>query len=80
MVTAWRCAPCQLVQSLPNHSVIVPRKGVIELMRMLDGGENPLRVQIGSNNIRAHVGDFIFTRSSLTVVSRITPRIAEKSG
>jgi DNA polymerase-3 subunit beta len=41
--------------------VIVPRKGVIELMRMLDGGDNPLRVQIGSNNIRAHVGDFIFT-------------------
>jgi DNA polymerase III sliding clamp (beta) subunit (PCNA family) len=28
--------------SLPNHSVIVPRKGVIELMRMLDGGETPL--------------------------------------
>ncbi|STJ26752.1 DNA polymerase III [Escherichia coli] len=48
-------------QSLPSHSVIVPRKGVIELMRMLDGGDNPLRVQIGSNNIRAHVGDFIFT-------------------
>jgi DNA polymerase-3 subunit beta len=47
--------------SLPNHSVIVPRKGVIELMRMLDGGETPLRVQIGSNNIRAHVGDFVFT-------------------
>jgi DNA polymerase-3 subunit beta len=41
--------------------VIVPRKGVIELMRMLDGGDNPLTVQIGSNNIRAHVGDFIFT-------------------
>ncbi len=41
--------------------MIVPRKGVIELMRMLDGGDNPLRVQIGSNNIRAHVGDFIFT-------------------
>ena len=28
---------------------------------MLDGGDTPLRVQIGSNNIRAHVGDFIFT-------------------
>lgn len=58
-------------QPLPSHSVIVPRKGVIELMRMLDGGDNPLRVQIGSNNIRAHVGDFIFTSSWLTVGSRI---------
>ncbi|ONG08128.1 DNA polymerase III subunit beta [Klebsiella pneumoniae] len=58
-----RLAVCSmpLEASLPNHSVIVPRKGVIELMRMLDGGDTPLRVQIGSNNIRAHVGDFIFT-------------------
>ncbi len=58
-----RLAVCSMSigQSLPSHSVIVPRKGVIELMRMLDGGDNPLRVQIGSNNIRAHVGDFIFT-------------------
>ncbi|VEB52092.1 DNA polymerase III subunit beta [Salmonella enterica subsp. enterica] len=30
-----------LEASLPSHSVIVPRKGVIELMRMLDGGEKP---------------------------------------
>lgn len=36
-----RLAVCSMPvgQSLPNHSVIVPRKGVIELMRMLDGGE-----------------------------------------
>ncbi|MDU2480980.1 MAG: DNA polymerase III subunit beta [Klebsiella sp.] len=52
-----RLAVCSmpLEASLPNHSVIVPRKGVIELMRMLDGGDTPLRVQIGSNNIRALV-------------------------
>lgn len=29
-------------------------------MRMFDGGDNSLRVQIGSNNIRVYVGDFIF--------------------
>lgn len=41
-----RLAVCSMPigQSLPSHSVIVPRKGVIELMRMLDGGDNPLRV------------------------------------
>ena len=63
-----RLAVCSMPigQSLPSHSVIVPRKGVIELMRMLDGGDNPLRVQIGSNNIRAHVGDFIFTSKRRT--------------
>ncbi|CDH19398.1 DNA polymerase III subunit beta [Xenorhabdus bovienii] len=58
-----RLAVCSMNigQNLPSHSVIVPRKGVIELMRLLDGGDSPLQLQIGSNNIRAHVGDFIFT-------------------
>ncbi|WP_213991245.1 DNA polymerase III subunit beta [Sodalis sp. dw_96] len=58
-----RLAVCSMPvgQTLPTHSVIVPRKGVMELMRMLDGGETPLTLQIGSNNIRARVGDYIFT-------------------
>ncbi|WP_192456267.1 DNA polymerase III subunit beta [Musicola keenii] len=58
-----RLAVCSMPvgQPLPSHSVIVPRKGVMELVRLLDGGETPLQLQIGSNNIRAHVGDFIFT-------------------
>lgn len=58
-----RLAVCSMPvgQALPNHSVIVPRKGVVELVRLLDGGDTPLQVQIGSSNIRAHVGDFIFT-------------------
>ncbi|MEC5320170.1 DNA polymerase III subunit beta [Brenneria populi subsp. brevivirga] len=58
-----RLAVCAMPvgQTLPSHSVIVPRKGVMELVRLLDGGETPLQLQIGGNNIRAHVGDFIFT-------------------
>lgn len=58
-----RLAVCALPidADLPAHSVIMPRKGVIELMRLLDGGETPLQLQIGSHNIRAQVGDFIFT-------------------
>jgi len=58
-----RLAVCSMPvgQALPTHSVIVPRKGVMELVRMLDGGETPLTLQIGSNNIRARVGDYIFT-------------------
>jgi len=58
-----RLAVCSMPvgQALPSHSVIVPRKGVIELLRLLDGGETPLQVQIGGSNIRAHVGDYIFT-------------------
>ncbi|SPW42346.1 DNA polymerase III [Escherichia coli] len=61
--------------------MIVPRKGVIELMRMLDGGDNPLRVQIGSNNIRAHVGDFIFTsKLGGWSLPGLSPRSAEEPG
>ncbi len=78
-----RLAVCSMPigQSLPSHSVIVPRKGVIELMRMLDGGDNPLRVQIGSNNIRAHVGDFIFTSKLVDQpFPGLPPRSAEESG
>ncbi|WP_410012935.1 DNA polymerase III subunit beta [Sodalis sp. C49] len=58
-----RLAVCSMPvgQQLPTHSVIVPRKGVMELVRMLDGGETPLKLQIGTNNIRASVGDYIFT-------------------
>ncbi|TKI07283.1 DNA polymerase III subunit beta [Martelella alba] len=58
-----RLAVCSMPvgQSLPSHSVIVPRKGVMELVRMLDGGETPLALQIGSNNIRVSMGDYVFT-------------------
>lgn len=58
-----RLAVCAMPigQKLPSHSVIVPRKGVIELVRLLDSGDTLLQLQIGSNNIRANVGDFSFT-------------------
>lgn len=58
-----RLAICSMSmqESAPEHAVIVPRKGVLELMRLLDSGNSPMRLQIGSNNLRAHVGDFIFT-------------------
>ncbi|MGK2946162.1 MAG: DNA polymerase III subunit beta [Candidatus Malihini olakiniferum] len=58
-----RLAVCAMPigQALPSHLAIVPRKGVIELLKILDGGDAPLQLQIGTNNIRAHVGDFLFT-------------------
>lgn len=75
-----RLAVCSmpLEASLPNHSVIVPRKGVIELMRMLDGGDTPLRVQIGSNNIRATLAILSSPLSWLMAVSRIIAAYCRK--
>lgn len=52
-------------QQLPLYSVIMPRKGVIELVRLLDGGDTPVQLKIGGNNICAHVGNFIFTSKLL---------------
>ncbi|MXP67633.1 DNA polymerase III subunit beta [Pantoea sp. Aalb] len=58
-----RLAVCSIPikQLLPNYSVIVPRKAIIELARLLDGGETSIQIQIGSGNIRTYVGNFIFT-------------------
>lgn len=48
-------------ETLPEHAVILPRKGVLELVRLLDGGDILVKVQIGSNNFRVQAGEFIFT-------------------
>ena len=48
-------------------------------MRLLDGGDSPLQLQIGSNNIRAHVGDFIFTCQAMPFPG-LSPRLAEEPG
>lgn len=45
---------------LPSQQVIVPRKGVIELHRLLSG-EGELRVELGSNHIRIEVDGIRFT-------------------
>ncbi|OUR64447.1 DNA polymerase III subunit beta, partial [Marinomonas sp. 42_23_T18] len=41
--------------------VIVPRKGVLELNRLLSDSDETVELQIGSNHIRAKVADYIFT-------------------
>ncbi|MCE2573025.1 DNA polymerase III subunit beta [Motilimonas eburnea] len=58
-----RLAMCsvKLEQALQNQSIIVPRKGVLELIRLLDNDDQALQIQIGSNNIRAITAGFTFT-------------------
>ncbi|UDG79148.1 Beta sliding clamp [Candidatus Ecksteinia adelgidicola] len=48
-------------RKLPLCSVIVPRKGIIELIRLLNNNHTLLELQIGKKNIRAHIGDFTFS-------------------
>ena len=51
----------QLGADFANKQIIVPRKGVQELVKLLDAPEQPVVLQIGSSNVRAEVNNFIFT-------------------
>jgi DNA polymerase-3 subunit beta len=42
------------------HQVIVPRKGVLELQRIL-GTEGTIELAVGTNHVRAQIGDVRFT-------------------
>lgn len=44
-----------------EQQIIVPRKGVLELVKLMDAPEQPVTLQIGSSNVRAEVNNFVFT-------------------
>ncbi|ELA7355959.1 MULTISPECIES: DNA polymerase III subunit beta [unclassified Vibrio] len=44
-----------------QKQIIVPRKGVQELVKLMDAPEQPVVLQIGSSNVRAEVNNFTFT-------------------
>ena len=44
-----------------NQQVIVPRKGVQELLRLLDTSEETVRLELGSNHIRVTLPELRFT-------------------
>jgi len=57
-----RLALCEMALPSPAKAgqVIVPRKGVLELQRIL-GTEGNVELAIGSNHVRAQIGDIRFT-------------------
>lgn len=59
-----RLAVCELEAELPvseSRQVILPRKGVTELMRLLEESETTARIQLGENHIRVELPDISFT-------------------
>jgi DNA polymerase III subunit beta len=59
-----RLALCRLAYTnatLPNRQVIIPRKGVLEISRLIEDSDKRVKVQVGSNHIRIFSTDFIFT-------------------
>lgn len=80
-----RLAVCtvELEQDLQNHAIIIPRKGVLELARLLDpSNEQPARVQIGTNNLRVELGTLVFTTKLIDGrfpdYRRVLPRNADR--
>ena len=58
-----RLALCEVElddKKMPEQQVIVPRKGVLELQRLL-GGEGELEIELGSNHIRIQLEGIRFT-------------------
>ncbi len=47
--------------NLTGRQVIVPRKGVMELMRLLDSPDSEIKVAIGTNHIRVETNGISFT-------------------
>ncbi|MDG3086774.1 DNA polymerase III subunit beta [Vibrio hannami] len=54
-------AQTALEASFEKQQVIVPRKGIQELVKLLDAPENPVTLQIGQSNVRADVNNFTYT-------------------
>lgn len=79
-----RLAVCTvaLEQELQNHSVIVPRKGVLELSRLLENSDQPARLQIGTNNLRICLEGIVFTSKLIDGrfpdYRRVLPRNADR--
>lgn len=80
-----RLALCTLPEKLENSGttqVILPRKGVLELARLLLDEDADVAVVIGSNHIRATTSDFTFTSKlvdgKFPDYQRVLPRSPDK--
>ncbi len=59
-----RLALCNLAyttDTLPVRQVIIPRKGVLEINRLIESNDSSVKIKIGSNHISVKSADFVFT-------------------
>ncbi|SEK26299.1 DNA polymerase-3 subunit beta [Atopomonas hussainii] len=82
-----RLAMCTLdagIDYQDKHQVIVPRKGILELARLMSEPDTDVRIVLGSNHIRATTGSGDFTFTSKLVdgkfpdYERVLPRGGDK--
>lgn len=80
-----RLAMCTLKESVEGQQdtqVILPRKGVLEMARLLLSENDDIGMTLGSNHLRATTGEFTFTSKlvdgKFPDYERVLPRSAEK--
>lgn len=79
-----RLAVCTmpLNQELQTHSVIVPRKAVLELSRLVSASNDAVRLEIGTGNLRATMNGIVFTTKLIDGrfpdYRRVLPRNADR--
>ena len=80
-----RLAMCALdagIASSDKHQVIVPRKGILELARLLAEPEELVSIVLGQHHIRATTGEFTFTSKlvdgKFPDYQRVLPRNGDK--
>lgn len=59
-----RLAICKIAEpdlQLPNRQVIVPRKGILEIIRLLDSTDENIKILLGANHVRIIDDEFSFT-------------------
>ncbi|MFO7909306.1 MAG: DNA polymerase III subunit beta [Halomonas sp.] len=65
-----------------SQKLIVPRKGILELSRLLDDSDEPVSLTLGSTHVRIHTGDFTFTSKLIDGkfpdYERVVPRNGDK--
>ncbi|RKF22259.1 DNA polymerase III subunit beta [Alginatibacterium sediminis] len=75
-------AELKIDADLPQNQVIVPRKGVLELQRLLENESESIELQIGDNNLRAIVNGYSFTTKLVDGrfpdYRRVVPRGSDK--
>jgi DNA polymerase-3 subunit beta len=64
------------------HKLIVPRKGILELLRLLDNSDETVQLTLGPSHLRARTGDFTFTTKlvdgKFPDYERVVPRGGDK--
>ena len=78
--TVWPSARAPAdIEVEPAQKLIVPRKGMLELVRLLDDSEEPVSLTLGSTHVRAHTGEFTFTSKlvdgKFPDYERVVPRV-----